>query len=229
MFRTFSEISDNLTCYAIKLSTSILLLRTLSVILSGRKFFLNEIMYGLVNKAIEDLVVSNFGDETWDCIKKKAGVDVEAFISNEGYPDEVTYQLVGAASEVLGMSAENVLVAFGEHWVLNTAVKSYGPMMKSGGSNLRDFLVNLPNFHTRVAMIYPNLNPPRFQCTDVTDCGLHLHYHSDRHGLAPFVTGLLQGLGKLYETPCNSHLLASREQGADHDIFAVTWEPPAAS
>jgi F420-0:gamma-glutamyl ligase-like protein len=114
-------------------------------------------MYGLVNKAVEELVVTNFGEEKWEAIKAKAGVDVEVFISNQAYPDDITYKLVGAASEVLGMAADDILVAFGEHWVLKTAAQSYGPMMKAGGKSLKEFLVNLPNFHTRVAMIYPNL------------------------------------------------------------------------
>ena len=186
-------------------------------------------MYGLVNKAVEDLVVSNFGEDKWELIKTKAGVEVDAFISNEGYPDEVTYKLVGAAVEVLGLPAETILIAFGEHWVLKTAAKSYGPMMKSGGATLREFLINLPNFHTRVAMIYPNLEPPRFQCTDVTDHGLHLHYYSHRPGLTAFVIGLIQGLGKLYDTPCSTSLLERKDQGADHDVFAITWHSPASS
>ena len=97
-------------------------------------------MYGLVNKAIEELVVSNFGEEKWELVKTKAGVDVDVFISNQGYPDELTYKLVGAASEVLGLPAEDILVAFGEHWVTQTAAKSYGPMMKSGGATLKEFL-----------------------------------------------------------------------------------------
>ena len=42
-------------------------------------------MYGLVNKAIEELVVTEFGKDKWQLIKQKAGVDVEVFISNEGY------------------------------------------------------------------------------------------------------------------------------------------------
>ncbi len=46
-------------------------------------------------------------------IKEKSGLDVEMFISNEGYPDDITYKLVGAASEVLGLPAEKILQAFG--------------------------------------------------------------------------------------------------------------------
>lgn len=83
---------------------------------------------------------------------------------------------MGAAVEVLGLPSEQILIAFGEHWVLKTAATIYGPMMRSGGKTLQEFLVNLPNFHTRVAMIYPKLEPPRFECTDMTDVGLHLHY-----------------------------------------------------
>lgn len=186
-------------------------------------------MYGLVNKAIEEFVISNFGEEKWDRITSKAGVEVDVFISNESYPDELTYKLVGAASEVLDLPADVILVAFGEHWVTQTAAKSYGPMMKSGGATLKEFLVNLPNFHTRVAMIYPNLEPPRFRCTDVTEGGLHLHYHSHRPGLTAFVTGLIQGLGTLYATPCGSTVLERKDQGADHDVFAVTWEVPVST
>lgn len=180
-------------------------------------------MYGLVNKAIQDLVVSRFGEEKWDAIRDKAGVDTEVFISNDGYPDEITYQLVGAAVEVLGLPAEQILIAFGEHWVLETAAKSYGPMMKAGGSSLKEFLVNLPAFHTRVAMIYPHLEPPRFECSEVTDEGLTLHYFTHRPGLTAFVTGLLQGLGKYYETPVDSQVIERKDEGADHDVFAVRW------
>ena len=50
-------------------------------------------MYGLVNKAVEDLVVSNFGDEKWQAIRAKAEVEEEVFISNESYPDEMQCRL----------------------------------------------------------------------------------------------------------------------------------------
>lgn len=180
-------------------------------------------MYGLVNKAVEELVTTNFGDEKWEEIKTKAEVDEDVFISNESYPDEMTYKLVGAASEVLGVSADEVLVLFGEHWVLKTANDSYGSMMKAGGKSLKEFLVNLPNFHTRVAMIYPNLKPPRFECDDVTDDGLTLRYFTHRPGLASFVVGLVQGLGKYYETPAVCTLAESKGDNSECDVFHVTW------
>jgi hypothetical protein len=182
-------------------------------------------MYGLVNKAIEELIVTQFGEDRWETIKQKAGIDIDVFISNEGYSDDITYQLVGAAAEVLGMTARDVLIAFGEHWVLKTASHGYGAMMSSGGASLKEFLVNLPKFHTRVQMIYPNLQPPRFECHDVQDTSMTLHYFTHRPGLTDFVVGLVQGLGKLYHTPATATVVALKTAGADHDIFEVNWTP----
>ena len=58
-------------------------------------------MYGMVNKAIEQMVVMHHGEEVWEQIKEKAGTSIEVFISNESYQDELTYALVAAASELL--------------------------------------------------------------------------------------------------------------------------------
>ncbi len=183
----------------------------------------------MVNKAVEDMVVMHHGEAMWERIKAKAGVDVEVFMSNEGYPDEITYNLVAAASDVLHRPVEQILHSFGEHWVLHTAQEGYGGLMKAAGKTLPEFLQNLPNFHARVSMIFPKLQPPRFQCSDLTDRSLKLHYFSTRQGLAPFVVGLMSGLGKMFDTPVTVRLVAARAAGADHDVFEVTWTPAPAS
>jgi len=181
-------------------------------------------MYGMVNKAIEDFVCSNFGEESWLRIKAEAGVDVVAFVSNEPYPDEVTFKLVGASSDVLNIPVDKVLHSFGEHWILRTAREGYGEMLDANGKTLSEFLKNLPNFHTRVAMIFPALDPPRFEVSDEGPNSLRLHYFTHRAGLSMFVAGLLSGLGKMYDTPAEICHDVSRDEGADHDEFVVTWE-----
>ncbi|HEX9164279.1 MAG TPA: heme NO-binding domain-containing protein [Gemmatimonadales bacterium] len=185
-------------------------------------------MYGMVNQAVESLVRSRFGDDAWETIKRKAGVDVEVFVSNHGYSDDVTYQLVDAASEVLGLPPDDVLHAFGEYWVLVTAREGYGHLMSAGGNTLAEFLTNLPDFHTRVALLFPDLRPPRFAYSDSSPDGLTLHYFSHRPGLAAFVKGLLSGLGKMYDTPISVTQTAVKADGADHDEFAVRWGTAAA-
>lgn len=180
-------------------------------------------MYGIVNKAIEDLVSENFGDEKWDAIKTRSGIDIDFFISNEPYDDQVTYQLAGAVSEEMKMPISDVLIAFGEWWVLRTGKQKYGSLMEAGGRSFKEFVCNLPLFHNRVGLIYPKLTPPEFKVTDVEDRSLHLHYISKREGLQEFVRGLLQGLGKLYETAITIELLKQRGHGDTHEVFRITW------
>lgn len=185
-----------------------------------------EFVYGMVNKAVQDLVTSRFGAPKWQEIRELAGVEEEVFVANQGYADEVTYRLVDAAARVLELPAEQVLHAFGEYWILETARVGYGAMMRAGGKSLREFLVNLPNFHTRVSMIFPHLQPPRFACSEVSEHSLKLHYHTHRAGLLPFVLGLLSGLGKMYRTPVEVAAVASRADGSDHDVLLVRWGEP---
>ena len=52
-------------------------------------------MYGLVNKEVESLVLSKFGQDTWDTIREKANIS-GPIISMKSYDDQVTYDLVGA-------------------------------------------------------------------------------------------------------------------------------------
>jgi hypothetical protein len=180
-------------------------------------------MYGLVNKALEEMVISRHGEETWERIKKAAGVGVEVFISNEGYPDEVTYKLVGEVSDQLKVPAPQLLEEFGIHWVLKTAVEGYGDLMEAGGKTLGEFLQRLPTFHTNVALIFPHLNPPQFRCSDVDEHSLKLHYYSEREGLAPFVIGLLKGLTEHFRTPARIEHVTVREGDDDHDVFLIDW------
>lgn len=181
-------------------------------------------MYGLVNKAVEQMVRNAHGHDTWERIKSEAGVEIEGFVSNEPYPDDVTYRLVEAASRVLATPAEDILRGFGEYWVLHTALESYGPLMRSAGSTLKDFLLHLPRFHTRVEAIYPRLTPPEFSCENVSDTGLDLHYWTPRPaGLEPFVEGLIEGLARMFATPVRVELLRHRGDGHDHSVFRIRW------
>lgn len=180
-------------------------------------------MYGIVNKAIQDLITDKFGVDEWEAVKEKSQVDVDFFLSNEPYDDDITYKLAGAASEVLGLSVGQVLNAFGEWWVLKTGKEKYGGLMQAGGNNLKEFLVNLPLFHNRIMLMYPKLTPPEFKVSDIGENSIYVHYHSKREGLQEFVRGLLSGLAKMYDKEAQIELLQSRDDGNSHEIFKVSW------
>lgn len=180
-------------------------------------------MYGIVNQALEDLVKANFGEEKWEKVKERSGVDADFFFSNEPYDDDITYKLAGAISEEMNIDIDKVLQVFGEWWILKTGKEKYGGLMEAGGNNLKEFLNNLPIFHNRIMLIYPKLTPPEFKVSNREENSIHIHYYSMREGLLEFVRGLLSGLGKMYNTPVQIELLESRAAGNDHEVFKVSW------
>ena len=178
-------------------------------------------MYGLINKAIAGLVIQNFGESAWAKICNQANISTSEFVSMEQYPDSLTYDLVGAASEVLDLSPELVLQTFGRYWVEFVGKQNYGQLMDAAGDNLGDFLENLDEMHSRVMLSYPDLVPPSFKLTNRTEQSMSLHYSSTRTGLEPLVIGLLMGLADRFT------IRISIEQRAERDsdgaaVFDIT-------
>lgn len=181
-------------------------------------------MYGIVNKSIEELVVQNFGQEKWEEIKIQSKINIEYFISNESYDDDVTFVLAQTIAENLDLPLSEVLKSFGEWWILHTGKNHYGYLLESGGENFKSFLLNLPAFHNRVMMMYPKLTPPEFQISDVDGNSVHLHYFSKRKGLTDFVYGLISGLGKFFSTEVKTIHIGSVLGENTHEIIKVSWE-----
>jgi hypothetical protein len=180
-------------------------------------------MYGIINKSIEELVTEKFGENKWNEVKKVSEIDIDFFISNEPYDDAITYDLAIGISKVMNISLDAVLFTFGEWWILDTTKKKYGGLLKSGGASLKEFLVNLPQFHNHIMLMYPKLTPPEFKVSDINENNIVVHYLSKRPGLQEFVRGLFSGLGKLYKTNVTIELLQSRNEGSDHESFKISW------
>ncbi len=179
-------------------------------------------MYGLVNQSIVGLVTDNFGTETWESIRLKAGVEDEFFLANKIYDDEITFKLVVASSEILGISVENVLREFGKYWVLKIAKEKYGKLMDYAGNSFLDFMDQLPNFHSRVMLLYPEIIPPEFLMERIDENSFLLHYYSKRIGLGGFMTGLIEGLAIMYETNCEIEEVSSETTEISHIVYKVT-------
>ena len=88
-------------------------------------------MYGMVNQGIKDYVTDNLGEPTWRKILEKSGLDSDQFETMLAYDDDLTYKLVFAASDVLGLRA-SVRIARGAYkdalTDLNEAIARNGPL-----------------------------------------------------------------------------------------------------
>lgn len=124
-------------------------------------------MYGLVNRAIGQLVVSLKGESAWARVCQQADWPDGGFVSIQTYDDAVTYRLVGAVSQELGLTPAEVLRAFGEYWILYTAEEGYGSMLNMCGSDLVGFLHGMNQMHARIEASLPELRPPSFQVQEL--------------------------------------------------------------
>lgn len=180
-------------------------------------------MYGLVNQAVREMVMTHFGEEKWEAIREKAGTD-DVFIAMDQYPDDVTVGLVGGACAVLGAQPAQVLESFGEFWV-DFVGRTYGELFEMSGDSFVVFVKNLNDLHTRVEQMMPELKPPSFIVTDEAPGQFKLQYHSKRDGLHPMILGLVRGLGKKFNTKVEITRLRGKEAGISYDEFQVNYQP----
>ena len=176
-------------------------------------------MYGLVNRALQQLVCARCGDEGWRRVRLRAGVEDEVFVRMDSYPDEITERLLASASEELNTPANQLLEDFGRYWVRYTLVEGYGALLHDLGSSFSEALNSLDGMHARVSLLYPALRPPRFRCETVGPTTIRLHYLSQRRGLSPMVVGLIEGLAERYGLQATASHERQHEPG--HDSFII--------
>ncbi len=179
-------------------------------------------MYGLVNRALQGLVLQERDDKAWERIAAQASSPI-SFMSMETYPDSLSLALVGAAAAELACTPAELLRRLGLFWVGHTGKEGYGEMFSLWGTDLRSFLANLDQMHDRVKLTMPHLEPPSFSILSDDGSQVRLAYHSHRDGLAPMVVGLLEGLAHKFSSRVRIEHVVTRDE-AGHDEFLVTIE-----
>ncbi|XP_058127008.1 guanylate cyclase soluble subunit beta-1 [Anopheles ziemanni] len=161
----------------------------------GRQFFGGfGSIYGFVNYALELLVLKNFGLTIWEQIKKKAQVNMEGqFLVRQIYEDDITYNLIEAAVDILNIPAGDILELFGKTFFEFCQDSGYDKILQVLGATPRDFLQNLDALHDHLGTLYPGMRAPSFRCTE-TNGQLVLHYYSERPGLEHIVIGIVKAV-----------------------------------
>ena len=157
-------------------------------------------MYGIIHKALKEMVVRDFGQEKWEKIESEAAQSKEIFVSMQPYSDDIVYALIGAASKELGAPVDECLQMFGRYWILDAAPESYSNILDATGSEIVHFIQNINSLHDRITSTFPDYVPPEFFIEPIGESLYKINYLSTRAGLSPFVVGLLQGLGTRFDT-----------------------------
>ncbi|XP_055923667.1 guanylate cyclase soluble subunit beta-1 [Eupeodes corollae] len=175
-------------------------------------------MYGFVNYALELLVLKHFGESIWEQIKKKAMVSMEGqFLVRQIYDDEITYNLIGAAVEILNIPADDILELFGKTFFEFCQDSGYDKILQVLGATPRDFLQNLDALHDHLGTLYPGMRAPSFRCTE-KDGTLRLHYYSERPGLEHIVIGIVKAVAsKLHGVEVEIEIVKRKGDPIDED------------
>ncbi len=178
-------------------------------------------MYGMVNEGVHALVASIYGEQAWEEICTRAGLQRAKFELMSTYEDEVTYDLVDAICAKTGLAPEEVLETFGKYWIKYAGASAYGSLMRLSGRTFIERIMGLDDMHERILLSMPHLKPPSFDLEEVESGIFHLHYFSVREGLAPMVIGLLHGLASETGETVEVRIIERKGASSDHDVFEI--------
>jgi predicted hydrocarbon binding protein len=179
-------------------------------------------MKGVINKGVQEMVETMYGEQAWERVKTLAGCDEPFYAVSLDYPDDSTSALIKAACEVSGLSADALMVEYGKFVVLNTLRKYYPTYVSLAGASPRDFLLNMGRIHEQVTRGISNAMPPRFEYDELPDGRLLMHYDSKR-GLCAVLRGLILGVGLLFDQSLGVQEIACMRSGAPRCTMEVTF------
>jgi len=154
-------------------------------------------MYGVIYVAIKDYAEAKFGQEKWEEILGQSGITVDFNVTEQPYDDAVTYRFATAIATATGNKIDKVLYGLGSQVILTTNQK-FKNIMDSRGGTLKEYLINLPNYHNRISLIYPELTPPEFRISDPADKSIVLHYRKRHRGMQEYLKGYVNTLATIF-------------------------------
>jgi hypothetical protein len=170
-------------------------------------------MYGMVNQAIKSMVIENHGEKIWDSVLQKINLEIQDFAPFEQYDDSVTGNLVGAISHITNIRPEDLLEAFGNYWVVYAKNSEYKSILESFADSPIGLIESLDSLHGRLQLLFSELSAPSFWVEHKGPDEVIVHYATVRTQmpLEYFVIGLLKGVFKMFNQPCEVTMLPGDE------------------
>lgn len=154
-------------------------------------------MKGTVHKCIEKLVIESFGLDKWEECLESVGLDEDhVFMMSDDVDEATTMKMLGNMPEILEISFQQLLDAFGEYWACKYTPAIYSAYFE-GITSSRELLVNLDRIHGEVTENMDNARPPRFTYEWIDEDTLQMKYQSER-GLVDLFISIAKGMNKYF-------------------------------
>ncbi|BHF57658.1 hypothetical protein SprV_0100060100 [Sparganum proliferum] len=153
-------------------------------------------MYGILLEGLRHYVLSKYGEEVWDGLRRSVDYEDNLFKPTTSYPEFLLPDLVTAAAETFHVTTDELLFYLGEYFVTYLTGHGYGGMVRILGRNIRDFLDGLDNMHKYLRFTFPCLQSPLFFCANESRTGISLQYTSRRANFKHYVRGIICEIAK---------------------------------
>lgn len=178
-------------------------------------------MKGIVFNLLEEIVAREHGEDTWDALLDAAGVE-GTYTSLGNYRDEDLFALVAAASQALGLPADDVVRWYGRN-ALPLLADRY-PGFFEPHRDARSFVLTLNEIiHPEVRKLYPGAETPYFTFDASQPARLVLDYRSSRR-LCAFAEGLLIGAGDHFGQAVAVEQSECMNRGDDRCLIAIDFQ-----
>ena len=159
-------------------------------------------MYGMLLESVMYYLIEKYGEEKWDKIRERAGINDHMFITHKRYSESMMQKIADASEEVLGeetgMTSDDFMQFFGSCFVKFFSHYGYDRIIRVSGRHLRDFLIGIDNLHEHMRFGYQKMLSPSFFCEEETSAGLTLHYISKRKGFMHYVIGQVKEIASSF-------------------------------
>lgn len=177
-------------------------------------------MKGVIFNLLEEAVVDQFGDNTWDDLLDAAELE-GAYTSLGSYPDSEIMALVAAASEKLHLSPAAILRWFGKSAIPSLAV--HYPAFFEAPGNVRNFLLSVNTIiHPEVRKLYSGAGCPHFRFQQLGTGELIIGYSSPRK-MCALAEGFIDGAAAHYGETVNVSHRNCMHDGSEECALVVQW------
>lgn len=176
-------------------------------------------MHGIIFKSLKDFVVSNHDHETWDAVRREAGLEQRVYLPIQTYEEGELVSLVRAAADLTDEPIPDLLEAYGE-FAAGLFLDTYDNVVREDWDAL-DLVANTEEgIHEVLRAHNPNLDPPELVCRREDDAQVTILYRSDRR-LCFVAKGIVRGVADHYGERVSVTERACMHDGSDHCRIVV--------
>ena len=157
-------------------------------------------MLGVVNKAIEEFVITVHGGAVWQEVLRDIGTPGFRFEPMLMYEDEKSYALIRALSKRLSKPQQDIHDDIGTYLVTPPNGGALRRLLRFSGSSFDDFLLSLDDLNDRVDLALPDLQLPQIMVIPQTIDRVHVRVSQTWSGFAYVLQGLLRAMADDYGT-----------------------------